>query len=86
MVVGHSKVVGMASGIRTVKLACISCGASLEIANDVEQIACAHCGTPQRLERSGGAIFLKGITDTLSQVKQGTDKTAAELAIVRLTK
>lgn len=77
----------VSTGIRIVKLNCVGCGANLEIADDnIERIACGHCGTSQFIERSGGILYLRAVTETLSKVKLGTDKTAAELAIARLTR
>ena len=52
----------------------------------MNRLACGHCGTQQIVERSGGAIHLRGVAEALSKVQVGTDKTAAELAIARLTK
>lgn len=69
-----------------IKLGCVGCGASLDIPSEVDRLACAHCGTQQLVQRDGGTIHLKEFADTLSRVRIGTDKTAAELAISRLTK
>jgi predicted RNA-binding Zn-ribbon protein involved in translation (DUF1610 family) len=70
--------------ITVLTLKCLQCGASLEIKNSVSQFACGYCGANQIVERSGGAVSLSLITDAIYQVRAGTDKTAAELAIVRL--
>lgn len=71
--------------ISVIRLGCVGCGAALEIGQDVNQLACGHCGTSQVVQREGGAIHLKELAQTLSRVQAGTDKTAAELAIARLT-
>lgn len=71
--------------ISVIRLGCVGCGAALEIGQDVNQLACGHCGTSQVVQREGGAIHLKELAHTLSRVQAGTDKTAAELAIARLT-
>ena len=72
--------------VRVIKLSCVGCGSNLDISQSVNRLACGHCGTQQIVERSGGAIHLKGFAEAISKVQVGTDKTAAELAIVRLTR
>lgn len=42
------------------------------------------CGTEHIVKRGGGAIFLKPVVEGLTKVQSGVDKTASELAIVRL--
>ena len=69
-----------------VTLSCPSCGGKLEITNDVERFACAHCGREHLVKRSGGMVSLSPVVDALNRVGVGVDKTAAELAIVRLQK
>ena len=36
------------------------------------------------VQRRGGTVSLKAVTDAISKVQTGTDKTAAELALTRL--
>lgn len=67
-----------------VSLACPSCGARLQITEDVERFACLHCGNEQLVRRSGGIVSLAPVVEGLTKVQRGTDKTAAELAIPRL--
>lgn len=67
-----------------VTLTCPSCGGKLEITSDVERFACAHCGREHIVKRSGGIVSLSPVVDAIRQVGIGVDKTAAELAIVRL--
>jgi hypothetical protein len=50
----------------------------------MEQFACGYCGIAQRVERIGGTVALKPVTDAIAKVQLGTDKTAAELALHRL--
>ena len=52
----------------------------------METFACGYCGASQIVERHGGTVSLKLVNDAIQKVQQGTDKTAAELAIKRLTK
>ena len=72
--------------IRVIKLSCVNCGSSLDISQQMNRLACGYCGTQQIVERSGGAIHLRGVAETLAKVQVGTDKTAAELAINRISK
>ena len=72
--------------VSVIRLGCVGCGASLDIRQDVKQLACSHCGTSQIVERTGGSVHLRELAHTLSRVQVGTDKTAAELAIARLTR
>lgn len=74
------------TGIRIIKLNCVNCGSSLDISQQMERLACGYCGTQQIVERSGGAIHLRGVAEALAKVQTGTDKTAAELALARLSK
>ena len=70
--------------LQTLNLKCANCGANLEIKPDAADFACGYCGASQMIERSGGTISLRLLTNSISKVQIGTDKTAAELAIRRL--
>lgn len=72
--------------MRVLKLTCAGCSAPLEIGDDIERFTCSYCRTPQLVERSGGVVVLKKLEGAISAVQRGTDRTAAELAIPRLTK
>lgn len=50
----------------------------------MENFACGYCGTQQIVERGGGIIRLRAISEGIRLVQRGTDKTAAELALKRL--
>ena len=65
-------------------LKCANCGANLEISPDTINFACGYCGSAQIVQRRGGTVSLKLVTDAISKVQVGTDKTAAELSIRRL--
>ena len=67
----------------TLSLRCASCGAPLKIRPYTEYFACAYCGSEQAVERFGGTVALK-LVSAIEGVTTGTDKVAAELAIVRL--
>lgn len=65
-------------------LKCKSCGANLEIYSDTDHFACAYCQTEMIVRRRGGIVSLNLVTEAIKKVQQGTDKTAAELALQRL--
>lgn len=68
-----------------VKLSCGNCGGELDVYDDMEQFACGHCGTEMTAQRRGGTIVLKLAAEATKKVPSGgTDKTAAELAVMRL--
>jgi predicted RNA-binding Zn-ribbon protein involved in translation (DUF1610 family) len=73
---------GMPSDFIT--LSCPTCGAKLEVTDDIERFACRYCGNEHMVRRSGGIVSLKAVTEGLKHVQVGVDKTAAELAIRRL--
>lgn len=72
--------------MRILSMNCASCSAPIEIKPEVSQFVCAYCGASQMVDRSGGAVTLNLVTDAIHQVQRGTDRTAAELALVRLRK
>jgi DNA-directed RNA polymerase subunit RPC12/RpoP len=74
----------MKDQLRIISLKCSSCGSALDIDSDMTQFACGYCGTQQIVERRGGTISLKLLTNAVEKVQVGTDKTAAELALQRL--
>jgi ribosomal protein S27E len=69
-----------------INLNCANCGAKLEVYDDMERFACGHCGTQMIAQRRGGTVTLKAVTEAIQKVQIGTDKTAAELALIRLGK
>ena len=67
-----------------VSLTCSSCGGKLQIPASVSQFACGYCGTEFTVNRGGGIVSLDPVVDGLKRVERGVDKTASELAMVRL--
>ena len=67
-----------------INLNCANCGAKLDVYEDMERFACGYCGTELIVQRRGGTVALKAVTDAIKKVQIGTDKTAAELALARL--
>jgi len=69
-----------------ITLSCPSCGAKLEIIPGMDRLACAFCGQEHIVKRTNSTVSLSPVVEAIHQVKTGVDKTAAELAIVRLQK
>ena len=67
-----------------ITLSCPSCGAALQVTQDLERFACSRCGNEHIVKRAGGTVSLAPVVAQLSRVQAGVDKTAAELAIARL--
>ncbi len=74
----------MSTQLKTLTLKCPSCGAALDVAPDMERFACGYCGSEQIVQRQGGTVALKLVTDAIARVQFGTDRTAAELALRRI--
>jgi DNA-directed RNA polymerase subunit RPC12/RpoP len=71
---------------RFINLSCANCGGKLEVYDDMDRFACGYCGTEMLVQRRGGTVALKAVAEAIEKVRKGVDKTAAELAIVRLEK
>ena len=69
-----------------ITLSCPSCGGKLEITPDMDRFACAFCGREHIVKRTNSTISLSPVVEAIHHVRIGVDKTAAELAIVRLQK
>ena len=83
---GKIKIIAMSDQILTISLRCNGCGAGLVISPDMKQLACGYCGLNQIVERKGGGVYLRELSEVMTNVQVATDKTAAELAITRLQK
>jgi primosomal protein N' len=66
-----------------ITLQCRNCNGKLDVYDDMERFACGYCGTEVVVQRRGGTIVLKAVTEAIKRVEIGTEKTAAELAITR---
>mgnify|MGYP001415144564 CR=1 FL=1 len=69
-----------------ITLFCPNCGAKLEMTNDTDRFACASCGREYIVKRTGGIVLLVPVINGIKRVGVGVDKTAADLAIVRINK
>ena len=69
-----------------ITMTCKSCGGKLQITPETDDFACMYCGTEFKVNRGGGIVTISPIIEELKNVSINTDKTASELAIVRLNK
>ena len=69
-----------------VTLSCPSCSGKLKITKDLDKFACSYCGNEHVVKRSEGVVSLAPVVQGLQHIQTGVDKTASELAIVRLKK
>ncbi len=69
-----------------ITLTCPSCGGKLQVTDNIAILACGHCRSEHMVRREGGAIYLAPLAQDVRHIRVNTDKTAAELAIVRLSK
>lgn len=69
-----------------ISLTCANCGGKLDVYDDMERFACGYCGSAMIVQRRGATVALRAVTEAIKGVQIGTDKTAAELALVRYEK
>ena len=74
-----------ANVIDFVTLTCPSCGGELQVTNDIDRFACAYCGVEHFVRRGGGIVSLSPVLDRLAKVETEVNKTASDLAIMKLT-
>lgn len=72
--------------MKAIAMRCASCGAGLQITPDTDHFACGYCGASLSVVRQGGTVTLNLVADSIAKVQVGTDRAAAELALVRLSK
>jgi hypothetical protein len=65
-------------------MTCPSCGGKLTIQPDIDQLLCLHCGNQFLVKRNDGSIALKSISEKLTNINIGIDRTALELTIKRI--
>ena len=71
--------------MKLVSLTCPSCGATLDVGPSIDNFACGFCASNIVVERSGNIVVLRLLNQAIGKVQRGTDRTAAELAIRRLS-
>jgi hypothetical protein len=68
---------------RAIHLTCLICGATLEVPADQGRVVCGYCGSFLEIDRRGETVALR-LFDVVARMQAGTERTAAELALVRL--
>ena len=67
-----------------IQLGCSNCDGALDVYDDMDQFACGYCGAKMVVQRRGGTVAL-ALAEAVHKVQIGTDNTAADLALARLT-
>jgi DNA-directed RNA polymerase subunit RPC12/RpoP len=57
-----------------IKLSCNSCGAKLELTDDIDRFSCMHCGSEWLVNKGGGTASLKPVEEKLERLEEKTDK------------
>jgi DNA-directed RNA polymerase subunit RPC12/RpoP len=61
-----------------IKLSCENCGSGLDIYDDTDQFACGYCGSQMAVQRRGGTVVLKLVTENTPK------EPAADVNLLRL--
>jgi hypothetical protein len=67
-----------------IKLSCKSCGAKLELTDDIDRFSCAHCGSEWAVERGGGIVCLKPVVEKLEKIEIHTKEIVNEFQNVAI--
>ena len=65
-------------------MTCRQCEGKLKVSSDADQVICQHCETEYLVSFNEGAISVKLLSEGLKKIQVSTDKTASELALVRI--
>ena len=65
-----------------IKLSCKSCGAKLELTEDIDRFSCAHCGSEWLVKRGGGIVSLKSVEEDIKKIVSHTEATAENTSII----
>lgn len=69
-----------------ITLSCPTCGSKLKVTDQIHLLVCLHCGNEHMVVRDSGTMYLAPLAQDVRQIRVGVDKTAAELAVARLSK
>lgn len=67
-------------------MTCRKCGGKLQVNKDSDQILCQFCGTEYLVSFNEGAVSIKLLSEGIKNIAVSTDKTASELALLRIRK
>jgi hypothetical protein len=62
-----------------VKLSCKSCGAKLELTDNIDRFSRAHCGAEWIVNRSGGIVSLKAVEEGIGKIAESTKEIVQEI-------
>ena len=65
-------------------MTCKNCGGKIQINKDADQVLCQFCGSEYLLSFNEGAVSIKFLSEGIKKIAVSTDKTASELALVRI--
>lgn len=65
-----------------IKLSCKSCGAKLELTDDIDRFSCAHCGSEWIVNKSGGIVSLKAVEESVKHIEKSSQATAEHTEIL----
>ncbi|MCE1247018.1 MAG: hypothetical protein LWY06_10275 [Firmicutes bacterium] len=59
------------------KLSCYTCGAKLELTEDIDRFMCSFCGNEFLVQRQGGVVNLKPVEEALDEISLSSKTTAS---------
>lgn len=69
-----------------INMTCKNCGGKIQINKDADQVLCQFCGSEYLLSFNEGAVSIKFLSEGIKKIAISTDKTASELALIRIKK
>ena len=63
---------------------CPSCGAALDVAEEVSRVTCGACGNEHDVKRTGGKVTLITMREITQKIHEGFDKAESEAALAKL--
>ncbi len=66
--------------MRLVRLSCPSCGARLEVPENIDSFACSYCGTEYQVQRSGGTVSLRAVAESLNGIQSAIQTGSRQVA------
>lgn len=65
-----------------IKLSCGSCGAKLNLTDDVNRFFCTYCGSEWLVEKGDGYATLKAVEEKLDKIETNTGSTARDTEVL----
>ncbi len=67
-------------------MTCKNCGGKIQINKDADQVLCQFCGSEYLISFNEGAVSIKVLSEGIKKIAVSSDKTASELALIRINK